>query len=480
MKRRLFMLLTIMTLFVFGPVNSVENVYAEDTIFNGIHIESIDVSGMTKEEAIQAVNNYIEEIKNQTVTLDVAQGQKVDVQIATFSPTWKNQEIIDDVLDVAKEGNVVQRYKAIKDIQNKGMNYNIELDFDTEAVKTFLNDNCAKYDLEMQNPKLKRENGGFNVIDGTNGEKLDIEASLSLIENELMADYRDGKNEIQLPIKVVEPESKADDLMAITDILGTYTTSYSTSSSNRCVNVENGCRLVNGTTLYPGEEFSFYNKIKPFTAENGYKEAPSYLNGGVIESFGGGICQVSSTLYNAVLRAELEVTERSNHSMIVTYVPKSADAAISENNKDFKFINTTNSPIYIEGITAGKKITFNVYGVDTRPANRTVEFESEQISETIPDHDILTPNPGAFIGSFSVVASQHVGYKAKLWKVVYEDGVEVSREQVNSSTYKPTPRTVSVGVATDNPDAYNRMAAAISTGSLDMCKATAALILSGN
>ena len=99
----------------------------------------------------------------------------------------------------------------------------------------------------------------------------------------------------------------------------------------------NGTNLVNGTLVYPGESFSMYETVSPFTEENGYFLAGSYLNGQVVESFGGGICQVSSTLYNAVLRAELQVDERYNHSMIVGYVKASMDAAISEGNKDLIF-----------------------------------------------------------------------------------------------------------------------------------------------
>ena len=118
----------------------------------------------------------------------------------------------------------------------------------------------------------------------------------------------------------------------------------------------NGCSLINGTTLYPGEEFSTYKTVSPFSVANGYYMAGSYVSGKVVDSLGGGICQVSTTLYNAVLLAELEVTERYNHSMIVGYVDPSADAAIAESSgKDFKFVNNTDAPIYIEGYTHDKQ-----------------------------------------------------------------------------------------------------------------------------
>lgn len=154
-------------------------------------------------------------------------------------------------------------------------------------------------------------------------------------------------------------------------MLGTFTTSYSTSGANRSGNVKNGCSKINGTLLYPGDSFSAYETVSPFTEANGYYMAGSYSNGMVVESLGGGICQVSTTLYNAVLLAELDVTERFNHSMIVNYVDPSADAAISGTAKDLKFTNNLDCPVYIEGYTTSDKhITFTVYGQETRPSNR--------------------------------------------------------------------------------------------------------------
>ena len=133
---------------------------------------------------------------------------------------------------------------------------------------------------------------------------------------------------IDLVAETTQPRGTKEELSMVKDVLGTFTTSFSSSGYNRSGNVRNGCAKINGTLLYPGDTFSTYETVSPFTEANGYYEAGSYLNGLVIDSLGGGICQVSTTLYNAVLLAELEVTERFNHSMIVTYVDPSADAAI--------------------------------------------------------------------------------------------------------------------------------------------------------
>lgn len=205
-----------------------------------------------------------------------------------------------------------------------------------------------------------------------------MENSIDAVYGYLTNDWNGEAGSVELAINVEEPKGNAEELAQITDVLGSFTTSYSTSGKARSANVANGANLINGTTVYPGEEFSTYKTVSPFSEANGYYMAGSYLNGKVVDSIGGGICQVSTTLYNAVLRAELEVTERHNHSMIVTYVDPSADAAIAESaGKDFRFVNNTDYPIYIEGYVSDKKITFNIYGKETRSSSRKVSYVSE-------------------------------------------------------------------------------------------------------
>lgn len=324
------------------------------------------------------------------------------------------------------------------------------------------------------NASLVKTESGFQVTEGQPGILVDTDASTDAVYDYLLSDWNGSACDIDLVISVDEPEGTAEDLEKVKDVLGTFTTSYSTSGGSRSANVANGCSLINGTTLYPGEEFSAYEAVSPFSEANGYYMAGSYLNGQVVDSLGGGICQVSTTLYNAVLLSELDVTERYNHSMIVTYVDPSADAAIAESSgKDFKFINNTEYPIYIEGITTpDKHITFTIYGVETRDPGREVIYESVVLERIAPDTEVIYTDASRPVG-FCSVQSAHVGYKAQLWKVVRENGEEVSREQVNSSSYMKAPRSATVGIATEDEGAYNAIMAAVATNSIDEVKAVA-------
>ena len=454
----------------------------EEYIHSGIYIGDIDVSGMKKEEAEEAVQAYVESLKEVPITLYAVGGAPIEVTAGSMGIEWGNPEVLEEAFVLGKQGNIIKRFKILQDLTRENKKYELELTFDNTTLNEVLTEQCAQYDIEPEEASLRRENGSFIIEGGQTGEKVDVGASVQKLEAFLRDEWDRSSDALEFTLAVVttEPKGTREDLEKVKDVLGTYTTSYKTSGADRSANVANGCDLINGTTLYPGEEFSAYGAVSPFSEENGYHLAGSYLNGMVVESLGGGICQVSTTLYNAVLLAEMEVTERHNHSMEVSYVAPSADAAIAESaGKDFKFVNNTDYPIYIEGTTQDKYITFTIYGVETRDPNRTVSFESEILSETHPDSEAVVADSSQPVG-FVKVQSVHVGRKAKLWKVIKENGEEVGREEINSSNYKMVPRTATVGTATSDPVAAQLIQAAIATNDIDYIKGVAASLKAGD
>ena len=434
----------------------------KDTMEKGVYIGDVDISDMTIIEAKQAVLDYVEEQGEIKVTLNAMNNNKISVPLSDLSITWINEDVVEEAATLGKKGNIVKRYKVLKDLEHENKVYDMEYDFDRTKLKEIIETDCAEFNVTAQDATLKREDGQFVIEPGVTGVVIDVDASVNSVYKHLTEEWDGQETETDLVVAVDEPRGTEEELSKVKDVLGTFTTDYRTSGSNRSGNVANGAKLVNGTLLYPGDAFSMYETVSPFTVANGYFMAGSYLNGMVVDSLGGGICQVSTTLYNAVLLSELEVTERSNHSMIVTYVDPSADAAIAGTAKDFKFVNNLDHPIYIEGVTADKKITFTIYGVETRPDNREVVYESKIISKTVPEGEKVVADGGQPIG-FIDVQSSHTGYVAELWKIVKEDGEEVSREQVNKSTYKPSPRTATVGTASADPNATAAVNAAIAT-----------------
>ena len=447
----------------------------ESKIESGIYANDMNLSGMTTQEAGDTIKAYVDSFGGAEITLNAVNGGVINTTAAELGLKWGNETILDEVANFGRDGDILQCYKELKDLEHSNKVYQVAFDFDKDKIRTIIEENAAQYNQDAVNDTMVKTETGFEITEGRTGVMVDTEASADAVYDYLTDNWDGTGCAIDLVVVVDEPIGKAEDLAKVQDVLGTFTTSYSTSGGSRSANVANGCNLINGTTLFPGEEFSAYEAVAPFTEANGYYMAGSYLNGQVVDSLGGGICQVSTTLYNAVLLSELDVTERYNHSMIVTYVDPSADAAIAESSgKDFKFRNNTDYPIYIEGsTTSDKNITFTIYGVETRDtANREVAYESVILEKTVPEEEVIYADESMPVGYCSV-QSAHIGYKAQLWKVVRENGVEVSREQINSSSYMKAPRSATVGVATADEGARNAIMAAIATNSIDEVKAVA-------
>lgn len=444
----------------------------ENKIADKVTISGIEVGGMTEEEAAEEVSAYIEKALDTTFTLEAGENS-MEATAEEIGLEWSNTNVVSEAVHLGKIGNLIQRYKDQKDLENDGKDLPIKYSIDEEAVAALLDENAEILNTEVVNNGLTREDGKFIFVEGQSGVEVDVEESLAVITSYLNESWDGEDAAIELVAEVVEPEGTKEELEKVQDVLGSYSTSYSTSGTARCHNIDNAVSRINGTVLYPGETFSTSATMGERTAENGYELAGAYENGQTVEAYGGGVCQVSTTLYNAVLLSELEVVERSNHSMIVNYVKPSMDAAIAGDYKDFKFENNTDAPIYIEGYTSGKNVYFTIYGEDTREAGRSVSYESEVVSQEDPVTQFTLS--GDFpLGYYNTEQSAHTGYHARLWKVVTVNGVEESREEVNSSVYKPSAKIVTVGIATDNAEAINAINAAVATGDEETVKAAIA------
>ncbi len=451
------------------------NASSSDTVIaDGISIGDIDVSGKTAREVESLIKDRIAKAGDSDITVYCVDNESAVLHVGDIGLSWGNPEVVDEAAAYANKGNVVKRYKDRKDIARSGVKLPLKYDLNEAAIRQFVEEQCIIYNHDAVDGALSKDDEGFNIVPGSEGAVVDEDEAVNFIEEFLTGSWSGSSCEIELPVQVDIPKGTEEELSQVKDLLGSFSTSYKTSGASRSANVANGCRLINGTTLYPGEEFSAYDHIKPFTEANGYHMAGSYVNGLVVDSLGGGICQVSTTLYNAVIRAELEIVERNNHSMVVTYVPVSQDAAISESSgKDFRFINNLDYPIYIEGYTTDeKKIVFNVYGKETRSADRTVEFETNILETKVPEGEKIIPSAAQPVG-YSSVQSAHTGYKAELIKIVKENGTEVSREVFNTSTYTAVPRTAVIGTATGDADVAAQIQEAIDTGSIDYARSVA-------
>lgn len=428
----------------FFKADVTENTVIEDGVFIG----GLDVSGMSAQEATEAVDQYVESIREKSITLIGPKGN-LNLTLGDMGLSAQTKSAVAEAVSVGTSGNLVKRFKELKDLENQHYVADMGLEINKQETAEILYNKSSKINIEAIDNGLKLENGTFVYVPGQAGDEVDIITAVNELNEYVATEWEVAAvedAEFTLTSVVSQPRGTQEELATVHDLLGSCTTNYKTSGSGRAKNVENGAAKIHGTILYPGDELSVYELVNPFTKENGYELAGSYSNGETVESFGGGICQVSTTLYNAALNAELEITQRYNHSMIVTYVDLAADAAIAGTYKDLRFKNNYDTPVYIEGVCANRNITFNIYGKETRPSNRKVTYESKVISENNPltEFTISYTDP---LGTFSQTRSKHVGYVAELWKVVTVDGVEQERTRVNKSSYQASARKVTIGVA---------------------------------
>ena len=418
----------------------------ENTICDGVYIDGINVSNMTAEEAKQAVKDYELGLSEKEVAVVLDE----EVALTTvgdlgYACSGEEDAYIEEALMIGKMGNLIKRYKDLKDVKHGGLHYEMEFSLDGQKVDEFIQSQCSIYDVAAKNAAIQRQNGQFVYTDSVVGQKVNVQATKEAIEDAILKDWNQENVTIDAVIEEDVPKYTLEMVQKSTSLLGSYTTRYPDSSTERKNNISNAVRLINNTVVYPGEVFSCYEKMQPFTTENGYYSAHAYVNGMVEDSIGGGVCQVSTTLYNAVLLAELEVVQRAPHSMTVNYVPYAFDAAIAGTYKDLKFTNNYDVPILIEAIANGTTLTFNIYGYETRPANREIKFESKILSTTKPKEDIITKDPTQPESYRKVTQSAHTGYVALMLKHIYEDGNLVKTIQVNKSVYNATPAYVTVG-----------------------------------
>ena len=419
--------------------------YAKEKAYpDGIYVGDFSLGGLTKEEAEAGFSEYLAELEARTVTLKV-DGAAVKTTAKELGYAAQNEDALKEAEDYAAGGCLIRQYMERKDLEKEPVHISLDAQVDEAAVQTLVDTKCSGLMDEPKDAAITRKNEKFEITQEQIGKAVDTKATVEKLNEALAAESAEITADAVIITK--EPKIKKEDLATISDVLGTCTTAYASSGASRSGNIANGVSKINGHVLMPGETLSGYECMHPFTIENGYFTAAAYENGQVVDSVGGGVCQIATTLYDASLEAELEITQRQNHSMIVTYVKPSMDAAIAGTYKDIKVTNNYSTPIYIEGTTAGKTLTFTIYGKETRPANRKVEYISETLSKTDPGEPQRKVDNSLRPGQTKQIQSAHIGYKSRLWKVVTVDGVEKERTVLHTDTYNPSKAIVLVGPA---------------------------------
>lgn len=458
----LFLVFAILMLAVVGfCMRRYVSKYPENVAADNVFVGSIDVSGMNRKEVQSVLETNLETAKGANVTFAV-DGEEETTTLEKLGLSYKDIKALSkSAVSYGKDESLWHNYWNLKRLKKESAV--LEENFITNKEKTvdYLERTVIPLADVAQNATISKTSDGFEITEESEGITVDIDKTRKALKSALNGNWDYNDISVEVPLKKDKPTIKASDLESIEDELGTFSTDA--GGGSRLQNLKTGISKLNGLIIMPGEEVSVHDVTAPYDEENGYVEAGSYENGQVVETFGGGICQVSSTLYNALLYAELEIVERYPHSMMVNYVEASRDAAIAGDVKDLVFKNSYDTPIYIKGeIDGSNQLTVTIYGKDTRKEGRRIEFESEIISTT-EYKTVYKADSETALGQMYNGGSPHTGKEAKLWKIVYEDDKEVSREEVNYSMYKKSDYIIKVGTKSDTYAASALVQQAIGT-----------------
>ncbi len=439
-----------------GVVLATEQATTEDsTIKTGVYLDTIDVAGMTAEEATQAVEDYIEKLSQ--AEIQISYGEDVDtITFADLDLIWKNPGIIEEAMVYGNTGNILERYKEVRNLENNKVVLEVQYDWKESLLRKYMEEQAELRHVDPVEATLVRDNKAkaFIVTESVLGVDVDVAASVQAVIQAAGEDWCGENVTVDAVMQYTEPRLSTEQAMLVTDCLGENETIYNAAEIDRSENLRVACNYINGVVLMPGESLSFFDYLYPVTVERGYRGATAYQGGRYIESLGGGLCQVSTTCYNAVLMAELEVLERTQHSMTVSYADPGLDSGQAwSSNRNLNFANNTEYPVYVEAHLYTNKhgtsfVYIGLWGKETRPENRTVKYISEYTEEwPYAGQPVIEFDPTMGYGEWDKTQDEYPKVSAMAYKLVYVDGKLESKTALydKPDKYRATPEYWSVG-----------------------------------
>ncbi len=483
---------------VFALINKNNN-----KIISGISIKGIDVSKLTCEEAKTKINEILQEKLNQNIVLKHGEFE-TSLIAEQIEAKFGVDEAVDLAYKIGRNGNILKDNYTIINTMMNNIDITPSFTYNEKALTDFIQSTSENLPDKVQQSNYYVEKNNLIINKGKKGSVIEVEElknsvvqnfknldSASVIdipieEKEPDAvdiekihaeiykapqdayytqnpftvyphvngiDFKISNEEVQnllnnqeeqitIPLKVTTPKVTTNQIgtEAFPNLLASFSTTFSTKNTNRATNIRLASNKINGVVLLPGEKFSYNTVVGKRTAQAGYKTASVYVGGKVEEGIGGGICQVSSTLYNTVLRANLEIVARSNHRFATGYVPLSTDATVSWGGPEFIFKNSRKYPIKIVSSVSGGRIKVDIYGCKEE-VEYDVTIQSETLS-TIPMQTEYRTNTSLPKGTKKTVQNGHGGYKSRAYRILKLNGKVVSKQLLSTDTYAQLPTII--------------------------------------
>lgn len=428
---------------IIGYVFSINKKVAawEDKIYPGINVYGVNIGGLNKDEAISLLEEKLPNVIMDKRLKVVVGDKSLELKYDTLNPSYNIETIADNAVAYGKDQGLFSKNSLVKD--KKDIELDAEITYDEEALVAFEDKVLEEVNISPKNASIDLSSSNISIIPEISGKTIDKEE----LHNKLIESLNDNQgNDVELTFNLKEQDAniKASDLEKITGKISDFSSNYANTGDGRVKNMEIAAGIINGTIVMPGEEFSYNALIGDTTPDKGYEKANTYIGNKIVPDYGGGICQVSTTLYRAVMRANIRSTERMNHSLTVSYSEPGLDATVSNGSIDYKFVNTYDFPIYIQGSVSGGVVNFAIYGNVEAMGNKTYELVNEVHEKYNPEKK-YEEDSSMEAGTEKVVSYGMPGYKASSYQVTYENGVEVNRELISTDTYMTTDTIVKKG-----------------------------------
>lgn len=474
-----------------------------EKIMAGITIDGIKVQGLSKEDLKELIENKIEEKTNNEIKIYV-ENEEQTILLSQIELTYNIEKAIEEAYEVGRGKNIfINNFEIIKSILI-GKDIKIAFTYNEDLLNNIVNDIKNKIPNAVINPTYCIEENELIITKGTKGltinenelknkiiekiklsstedikvatfmtepENINIEKIYEEVYTEVQDAYyttnpfqiyaevkgidfdlevakellKEEKEEYIIALTITQPEKTTADIgtEAFPDKLATFSTRYDATNITRTTNLKIAVNKINGVVVMPGEIFSYNKTLGKRTSEAGYKDAAGYSGGKVVQMIGGGICQISSTLYDAVVYANLEIVERHNHAFTTSYVGAGKDATVVYGSLDFQFKNSRSYPIKIESYIQNGIATVNIYGIKEE-TEYDVEI-STTILNYIPYSVIYEDDSSMESGKEVVTQNGQKGCKSITYKILKQNGKEVSRSVLSTDTYSPMNKYITRG-----------------------------------
>ena len=489
---------------IFSVIFAITNINNAN-ITKGVKIEGIDVSGLTREQAKEKLESIYSEKKEKDITLKY-EDFETTIAPETLETNYNIEKATNEAILVGKSGNIITNNYGIFFALIGKKNIKVETTINEEQTKQAIEDIQTNLPETIEEPDYYIENDKLIITPGKEGlkiltdkllteikeqqknintnqetieipaekawpSKVDIDKIHQDIYKKVQEAYitkdpvevhpevigidfniedakkilEENKEQYEIPLQITNPQVTLSNLgsEAFPEKISAYSTRYDGGDKDRSTNLEIACKKIDEKIVLPGETFSYNKTLGARTTKAGYKTAKVYENGAVVDGIGGGICQISSTLYNAVLKANMQTVERRNHQFITSYVPEGRDATVAYGVTDFKFKNTRKYAIKIKATASNGVATISIYGIKENP-EYNITFETKTIS-TIPVTEKYIEDNTIAEGTEEIKQKGANGCVTETYIIKSLNGQVVSKDLLSKDTYSAMQRIILKG-----------------------------------